>query len=72
MSSMKPDGKGTDERVPGGARRPQAGSDFERKILKLPVAFAIVSLIVWGAVYLSRRVNLPDQSGASDLMQQAQ
>ena len=70
---MRPDGAGTDERVAPENRRRQLkpGDSLERGVLKLAVAFAIVSLIGWGWFYLSKRTALPDLSENNPALQQA-
>ncbi|HVF10896.1 MAG TPA: hypothetical protein VNA16_08845 [Abditibacteriaceae bacterium] len=59
---MRPDGAGTDERATPrtGRRRPRTADSFERDIIMCAAAFAILVIIVWGGIYLSRRAVMPD------------
>lgn len=60
---MRPDGQGTDELDTREQReRPRSVNSLERDIIKVAVAFAIVALVGWSAVYLSKRASEPDQS----------
>ncbi len=68
---MRPDGAGTDERISPEERRRQLKptDSLERDVLKVAVVFAVLSLIVWGWFYLSKRATLPDMSGANSAVQ---
>ncbi|MDQ3814480.1 MAG: hypothetical protein M3347_11075 [Armatimonadota bacterium] len=60
---MRPDGQGTDERVTPTSRwrRARSGNSLERDMILLAVAFAVLALLGWGAVYLSKRATQPSE-----------
>lgn len=71
---MRPDGAGTDERLTPieRARRPKPSGSLEADIFKIALIFAILSLLVWGTVFLSQRAHLPDLSANNPSLQEQQ
>ena len=69
---MRPDGAGTDERLTPEerARQSKPRASLDADIFKLALLFALVSLIVWGTVFLSQRAHLPDLSANNPSMQE--
>ena len=72
---MRPDGEGTDERIKQGSHmqdshmqrsrwgRSRSANSLERDIIILAVAFAVLAVIGWGAVFLSKRAHEPAPGG---------
>lgn len=64
---MRPDGAGTDERVtPEQGRRRRPTDSMEWHIIKFAIAFAVVTTLIWGGIYFSKRAVMPDLSNAAD------
>lgn len=70
---MRPDGAGTDERLTPEerARRPKPPRTLEADVFKIALIFALLSLLVWGTVFLSQRARLPDLSANNPALEQA-
>ena len=68
---MRPDGAGTDERVPPEERRRffSSSDSLERDIFKLALLFALISSLGWGVYFLSKRAAMPDLSSDNPAMQ---
>ena len=69
---MRPDGQGTDEHDPHAAKRKhsQGAHSLERDVIRMAIAFAVVAVIGWVAVYLSNWAYEPPQNSASDPISQ--
>ena len=69
---MRPDGAKTDERATTqrGRCRPRSADSLERDIILCAVVFAIVVIIAWGGIYLSKRAVMPDINAAESALQQ--
>ena len=69
---MRPDGAGTDERLTAAdkARQSKPPVSMEADIFKLALFFALLSLLVWGTVFLSQRAHLPDLSSNNPSLQE--
>jgi hypothetical protein len=69
---MRPDGAGTDERIPPEERRKNrdASNSVERDVMRIAVIFSLVALAVWGTVYLRNRATLPDLDANNPALQE--
>ncbi len=69
---MRPDGAGTDERITPEERKKLSTptNRLEADVFKLAVIFALISLVVWGTVFLSQRATMPDLSSNNPSLQE--
>ncbi len=73
---MRPDGAGTDERLKPEERKQLSKklaaptNALEADVFKLAVIFALISLVVWGTVFLSQRATMPDLSENNPSLQE--
>jgi hypothetical protein len=69
---MRPDGAGTDERIPPEERRKNryASNSVERDVMRIAIIFSLVALAVWGTVYLRNRATLPDLDANNPALQE--
>ncbi len=69
---MKPDGLGTDEHIAKDKKRSQTASSVERDVMRLALAFALISSLILGGYYYSKRAKMPDLSSDNPALQESQ
>ena len=64
---MRPDGQGTDERITQlDKKQRKSVNSLERDMFKVALIFTVIAIVVWTAVYLSKRSYEPNQIEGAD------